>query len=441
MKRLHLSPTVRFALPVIIENVLTIVAGQLSSALIGQISANSLAAVGTVNTVINFSSAAFALINTGSTVLVARLVGARDQREASHMIEQSIFFLALGSVALTGLFAVLAAPIMRLLMPTAEDGLFGEAVLYFRILALSFPFLMLQTLLGGVLRASGNSRATMLVGLSANFLQVVAAWLMIDVFSAGLYGAGASYVFGRAVGAAAAFVIALRAQTHFRIRVKNIFRPRLDALKRIFRIGFPTSIEQTFVQGGYLIANSLVVGLGTMSATVYQVCNTVNNYTSLPWGICSATALSMVGLRLGEKKPDEAKKIAWHVWLAGAASTVSIGLVMALCGRSMAGIYSSDPLVVDESLKILWLLVPMSVPALSINVMDSTLRAGGDAKFVMYGSLVGVWLIRIPMTWLLAYRLGMGIIGVYLANFASFIYRGGLGLIRYARGKWIHKSL
>ena len=441
LKHTELSPTVRFALPVMIENMLTIIAVQTAAMLIGRISSASLAATGTGNTMISFTSAAFTIINTSTAVLISRLVGAGDGPRAADMLEQAISLLTMLSLAAAALFFAAARPIMRLLMPNAEAALMDEAVVYFRVSAVSFPFLMLQTLLSGALRAAGNSRASMFLTVGMNILMALLAWLFIIVCGWGIHGAGLAYALARVAGAAAAGVIVTRYHGRFAIRLRNVLHPRREACRHIIRVGLPMSLEQISVQGGYLIGNSLAVGLGTLSATVYQVCSNINNIIWMPNGVCAATTQCMVGLLLGEGRENEARRVVRHVWLAGASAVLAISLTIALFGRAVAGVYSADAAVVEMARPVLWLSVFMSVPALSINTTDAVLRAGGDARFGMMVSVIGVWLIRLPLTWLLAYRFGLGVMGVFWANFISFIVRMTMGLLRFACGKWIHRTM
>ena len=441
MKHRKLNPTVRFALPVMVENVLVMFTVQITAMLIGQISGASLAATGTANTMISFTSAAFTMVNTGTAVLISRLVGAGEPGQAADMLEQAISLLLLASTAAALLFFAAAQPIMRLLMPNAEHALMAEAVIYFRINAVSFPFLMLEALLAGAMRAAGNSRVAMFLGIGMNVVMAVLAWLLIGVWRLGIYGAGLAYALARVAGAAASSVIVARYHGRFVIRLENILRPRWTAYKRIFRVGAPMSLEQVSVQGGYLIGNSLAVGLGTVSATVHQVCSNINNITWMPNGVCAATSQALVGLRLGEGREAEARRVIRGVWLAGAASVLAISLLMAFFGRTMAGVYSADQAVIDMSQPVLWLSVFMSIPAMSVNTTDSALRAGGDARYVMMVSVIGVWLIRLPLTWLLAYRLNMGIFGVFVANFINLVFRMAMGIVRLVGSRWIHRAM
>ena len=426
-----LSPAQRFPLPVVLETILNLVSSQVTAMMIGRISGASLAASGMGNMIITFITAAFAMIITGSAVLISRRVGAGDPLGAADTLEQSISMLAIASTAAAALLFLLSGRLLRLLMPSAEDALMGEALVYLRVNVVSFPFLMMSSLLSGALRAEGNSRSAMILNVSTNALMALFAWIFIVLLGKGILGAGLAYLLARVIGAGLAVFAILRPGGRFTLRPAHVLRPRPAVWKSIFRMGAPISVESVAVQGGYLAANALVVGLGTFDATVYQVATSVNNFTWAPNGVCSATSQTMVAMSLGEGDVPKARRITRNVWLAGAGCVLGISILMAVFARPLAGVYSSDPRVIAACVPVLLLCIPMSIPAMSINTMDAALRAAGETRFVMFASLVGVWIVRLPLSWLFGYHFGWGVMGIFLANFASFLYRMTLGLVRF----------
>ncbi len=67
-----------------------------------------------------------------------------------------------------------------------------------------------------------------------------------------------------------------------------------------------------------------------------------------------------------------------------------------------------------------------------------SLRGAGDVKFVALLSMVSIMLIRPTLTYLLAYKLGFGIIGAWFGMFADQLIRWGVSLARYNSGKWVN---
>jgi len=107
----------------------------------------------------------------------------------------------------------------------------------------------------------------------------------------------------------------------------------------------------------------------------------------------------------------------------------------------LSGIYSADPDVIALSSKLMWILIVMGLPAVSINAIDAQLRAGGDVKYVMMSTMTGVWLIRLPLTYLFCFVWDFGVLGIYGANTIALYYRAMLGLLRHRTDKWLTKKV
>ncbi|MBQ1505107.1 MAG: MATE family efflux transporter [Oscillospiraceae bacterium] len=427
---------VRFIIPVTIDNFATTSIGLLYSTLVGKISSSALAAVGLANSTVNVLISACAVMTTGSAILMARHVGGRDREEASRTIEQSILF----TLVLAGLIAVLtialAVPIMHLLIPTDDASIFRESVLYFRLLMISFPFLMIYNTLVSVLRGAGNSRAPLIASVLLNLVQIAVAYLCINILGLDLIGAGIAFIVCRVFGCGYMFLAALHSHDRFKIELRNLIKPRFDIFRRICRVGIPVSGESVFINSGYLIANSMVVGLGTYYASVYQIINTLQTFTNILHLICNATVLTLVGQFLGAGQPDKAQKCTVIVWFAGTGGTFLISLIVCLAGKALCGLYSTDAQVVADAAKNLWWVLAMSTVCVTTNVIDPALRAGGDTKFIMYNVFFAIWVVRLGLTYLLCYVLDWGIAGIYLGNLANLTERSIAGWIRFATGKW-----
>ncbi len=431
----------RFVVPVTIENMVTVLIGIVFSTLMGRISPSALAATNTANLLVGLYVSAFSLLSVGSAVLTARLIGARETRDASRTVEQSILLTGALSVLLTVVSMFGAALLMRVSMPKADAELFSESVRYFRILCLSIPGLMLWNVLMSVLRASGNSRAPLATAVVVNLSQLLFAYLFIVVIPLNITGAALSFVLCRIIGGAMALFLTLRNRHSFFVRVRNIFHPHAETIRRIVKIGLPTTFEQTFIQIGYIVANALVVGLGTAQATVYNVANSLNSFACIPLSIAAAVSTTFVGQLIGAKRQREAKRFGLKLLIGFMPVVLGFYFAVALLSSRLSGFYTGDPAVVSGAVDASWFLIWYAVPVMSVNVVDPCLRAGGDVKYVMFQTFLGVWLVRLPLTWLFSYVMGMGITGVYLANILSLAFRAAIGLVRYGREKWLYRKV
>lgn len=435
------NASLRFVLPVIGENMLTITIGLVFSQIISGISASALAAIGLANTVQNLVFALFSMVTTGASVLVARRIGEGDYREASTTIEQASFLSVVCSVAISALCILFSHPLLRLLMTNAEDALFNEAVSYFRILMLSLPCYVLHSTHSAVFRSMGDGKTPLRVAILMNIVQLGAGFAFISLFHLEEIGAGLSYVLCRIAGCAFIMRALLHDHRYCAISIRRMLHVNGEACRHIVRIGAPLSVESVFVQVGYLLANSMAIALGTAEAAVYQILNTLNAFVALPQNVTGVVGVSIVGRLIGEGHPDKARRSGRVIWAVSLGCTLLLSGILLLFAHPVAAIYASDEAVISAAAGIMWCLLMLNLPAASINAIDPQLRAGGDVRFVMYSSLTAVWLIRLPMTYLFCFVFDFGVAGIFVANTISLIYRAALGFFRHCGSRWIKKKL
>lgn len=438
MNRLRDShPTLFFVFPIMLECLLSTGAGLIFSWLIGGISPSSLTTYSLGNQVLNLIVAAAAMLFTGSGILCARLLGGGEQSEASKVVEQTLFLSTLSGVAITLLCLLFANPLMTLLMPNAEPAVLAEGINFFRLLVLSVPMIFLTNTATSALRAAGDSRSPMLITFTVLGLQLMLSWLLLRVLNMDVMGAGLVYVLCRVGGAAVAMYILLH--THrYHLSVLRALKPDRAAFRRILAVGIPTSVESIFVQTGYLVANSMVIGLGTFEAAVFNVANTLYSFASLVQTISIPVATTVVGQLIGAKAYKEARRTGRNIWIIGMAASLLLSGLLLVFGKNLAPIYSSDPAVQSAAVAALGSVFVMCIPAISLNTLDPQLRVGGDVKYVMYVTIIAVWAIRLPATWLFCYHWSWGAAGVFWANTVSLTFRMVFNGIRYIKGKYLY---
>lgn len=440
-RELDESLTRKFVVPVIMENSLTIFFALIISQINSTISSSALAAIGMANTIFTVISAIFSMVTTGSSILVSRQVGAGENQDAADTIEQSVFLSMFVGILIMILCIVFASPILRLIMPNAEEALFGEALRYFRVIMISLPFSVLNSVLGGVCRGLGNSRMPMINAIVLNPIQILLSLLTISWLRLDEVGAGITSLIIRILGAALLLVAIMRDHRRFILKIRNMFHPKRQTCLRILRIGIPVSFESIFVQLGYMLGNSMAIALGTFESGVYSIINTINSFTSMPQGIGSTIATSAVGHLLGRKNYKGAKKAGWFIWGSGLLVSLLFGVIAYTFGEPICGIYSNDPATIQESARLLWILLLMNATGMSINAIDPQLRVGGDVKYVMVTTLIAVWGIRLPLTYFMCFKWDFGVLGVFLANTISLCFRVVTGLVRYCGTKWMYKKV
>ena len=436
-----LSPSLRFTMPVIFENIFTSVINLVFSAILGGISASSLAAAGTGNQIMNLITAFFSIIITGASVLVALNTGKQDRAQTARVVEQSVLLVPVISVfALMILYAV-SSPVMRVLMPGADDAFFAEGLEYYRMMILSLPGLAATNVFSSILRAAGDSRAALFCTLFSNAVQILSAVLFVSVLELGISGAGLSYIVCRYIGAAALLFALSRHRRHFEIRLGKSLIPDKRVICEILRVGLPSVVDGIAVHGGYVLINSLLIDLGKEISSVYNVIVALIGFSGISQAIVSTSVTTISGQQIGAGFLLKARKSHMRIMLMGIAFSALISVVMLIFPSFFAGLFTRDSGIRSESAKVVWLSLLFVIPAVGVNASEPAARVGGMGKGVMISASACVWLIRVPLTWLFCYPLDMGVTGVYLANTVSCYVRLAVAVFMIRSEKWGKKTV
>ena len=82
-------------------------------------------------------------------------------------------------------------------------------------------------------------------------------------------------------------------------------------------------------------------------------------------------------------------------------------------------------------------IVAFAMPPLALlNVMTGALRGAGDTRWPLAFSLIGFLLVRMPLAWLLAHSLGLGVPGAWYAMLIDLSLRSAMLTLRFAHGGW-----
>lgn len=440
-KPLDENLTARFVVPVVLENTFTTFVGLVISQVVSTISASALVAVGMATSVMGIVSALFNMLTTGTGILFYRQVGAEEYSDAAETVEQATFMGLFSTLGFTAVCLLAAEPILRLFMPNAEPAMVKESVGYFSVVVCGLPFQVLRGVFGAVCRGLGDSRTPLAAAVSTNLCQLVFAWVFVHFCHLDEIGVGLAGVLCNLVGTAVLFRALARRSGRLKLRLRNMLLPRAAACMRILRIGLPVSVQGIFSSFGVTLVGSMVVSLGTFESSVYQIINTLAGFTAIPRTVCSVVIVPAVGHLVGAKRYKDARKAGGLVFAATSAAGVLLNLLMIPFAEPLCGLYSSDPVTVQAAASLLWIVLPTELVWNAMFATDGMLSAGGDTVSMMTITLLALWCVRVPLTYLVCYVWPMGAVGVICVNIVLGFVRASLGLLRLHSGKWIRQKV
>ena len=342
-------------------------------------------------------------------------------------------------------------PLLDALFGDVEADVMRHAQSYFLYVALSFPFLAMYDAGAALFRAMGNSMVSMSTSLVMNVLNLIGNAILIFGFGMGAAGAAIATLFSRIVGAFVIIVLLHKKDNVVHVERIFHFRPDFSVIKRILRIGVPSGVENSMFQFGKLLTQTLISSMGTASIAANAVAHTLATFQYMPGNAIGLATVTVVGRCIGAQEKEQATKYSrlivgltyLFLWL--------VILLTVLLAKPVIGIYalSAEASEMAYSLIIYHAICAAIIWPISFTLPGS-FRAASDVKFPLIVSVVSMWLLRVALSYVLAPvstvifgvtvpGLGWGVMGVWVAMTADWLFRAVFFLYRHFSGKWLTK--
>lgn len=439
----------KLTLPIILEQSFIMLMGVINAIMAGRIGKETVSAIGMVDSINNIFISFFSALAVGGTVVVAHYAGRGHSKDANEAAKQALVSGFVLSLLITLLIWIFRHPLLSLLFGSAEKEVFGNAFTYLNITLLTYPFIAMTSIACGVLRGTGDTRTPMKVTIGMNFINVVLSYILIYGFDFGsphflvhipslkIRGAAIGIAVARTFGALAILFVLTRGSKIVKLSNLKSFRLNLDIQKSIFGIGIPASVESLMFNGGKLITQVFIVGMGTASIAANYVGGSVFSLINIPGTALCIAATTLVGQSMGRGESEEAGKLMLYLTkLSSLCVLVPCAFSFFLAGP-LASLYTQSNEVIQLAVQLIRISA-FTMPLLwSISfVLPAGLKAAGDAKYTMVTAIFGMWVFRITLGYILGVPLKLGVAGVWFGMYVDWFVRGSLYYLRVIKGKW-----
>jgi putative MATE family efflux protein len=416
-------------IPAVIENFLQTVVGFVDTLFVANLGLNEVAAVGISNTIIAVYLAVFLAIGVATSSLIAKSVGAGDFIKAKAIARQSIW-LAVISGVIFGIISLFFAETLLKLMG-AEQQVIKDSVIYFRIVAGPSILMSLMTVLGSILRAAGNTKTPMKVGIWMNVIHLAFDYILIF----GLFGmegwgvAGAAYatVIARLFGTVALFLYIRKSSLAFSFRGVQ----SREFLMPLLRLSGPAAAERLIMRVGQVLYFGLIIALGTNVYAAHTIAGNIEIFSYMPGYGFAVAAATLIGQQLGAGRNKEAYTYGLLSTFVAIILMTMVGILMFIFAPLAASIFTNQQHVIDM-VTIALRIDAVAQPFLAISlVLTGALQGAGDTKSPMYSTAIGMWVIRVVGVYLLAVQLNMGIAGIWISIAIDLFIRAVFLFWRY----------
>jgi putative MATE family efflux protein len=432
MKKKIRKEILSLALPLMLSNLLDQAVVIVDIFLVGGVGASAIAAVGLAQLLFMTVLTLLYGLSMGTLVVVSQLRGAGREEEAARTGYQSLvvgaviaFFIGL----VGGAFGQKAAVLLG-----AEEEVARLTGQYVRLLSLFFPFSVSVIILTGILQGWGDTRTPMKAGFLVNILHVIFAYPLI-YGKLGLPGLGV---------AGAALAVGLSELIEAGFLMFHVFKARrlvpkpfdLGLTKRVIRVGIPVFGQRIFQQIGQMAYARAVLVYGTVAYAAHQVGLAIEALSYLQGGAFSIAAASTVGASVGARKYKAARLKNWEANRIAVLIMAGMGLVFFFFPYLLLRIFTQDPEVIRLGTFFLKIVAVMQVPLAITMVLEGSLKGAGDTRFLLLVTIAGMWMVRVPLSSLFSFSLGLPLVFVWGVMVVDWFTRMTILLMRYRSERW-----
>lgn len=403
------------AAPVIIAELGWVAMGIVDTLMVGRLGPEAIGAVGLASAVF-IAVAVFGMgLLLGLDPLVAQAFGAGRIDECHRWLVAGIWLASLATLPMVGVVYLLnlALPYIGLPLPVV-----ALAQPYLVVVGWSLPPLLFYVAFRRYLQAMNIVRPVTYTLIAANVVNAIANWVLIF----GLYGAPRLGVTGAAwatfasrfVMAAALLLVILRHERHMTPRLRDT-PLTLDVARvlTLVRLGLPAGGQMLIEVGVFASATALAGWVSATSLAAHQIAIHMASVTfMIPYGLSSAAAVR-VGQAIGRRDADGAIVAGWTAILLGVAFMATAALVFLTVPGLLIRAFSDDSEVIATGVRLLFVAAVFQLFDGLQGVTTGALRGLGDTRTAMLWNLAGHWIVGLPLGYLLCFRWGYGLVGLW----------------------------
>ena len=305
------------------------------------------------------------------------------------------------------------------------------------ILALSLPLITASIVMTAIFRTNGQARLPLIVTLSSLTLTPLIAWLFVSQLELGANGAAWATVLTQALRAGLLLGYLFFSRWGIRF-IWPSWIQCLSILREMNPLVLPLFITEVVFSSGVFLFALLAERVGVAELAAFQIVSTIENIFIVGAVGFNSAATILVARAIGKADLKEVWHISSSVWKYGVLVAIGLGVLFGMCALLVPLLFPNTTPMVQQI--ALWgvLLNALFMPVKASNMIGfGILASGGDTPYLLLSDFVTVFVVGLPLAYLLAFPLGMGIWGVFLGRLlGEEAVRIAMLMWRYRQGKW-----
>ena len=370
-------------------------------------------------------------LSVGLVSVVSWLFTSDKTDEFIAAIDSSLFLATVSGLIFTAAGVLFSGQIIGILnMP---ENVKVYAIPFLAVYSIGFVFDYVLMASNGILRACKMIKASFWIMAIVCVMNITLNFILAFRTPLGFRGIAAATVISLFTGS-------VLAMAHVRKLMGRAFRLSTVVIKNIVHISWPSGLQQVSWQLAYIV---LYIILSMLPAHKIEIMAALTNGLKiesaifLPAFAFSLAAAVVVGNMLGKKDAANAFRGGLVTAIVGVVIVLAMTLLIMLNASHIAAVLSGNAIVINESIKYIYIALLFEPIMAWGAILGGALNGAGDTKGVMTIMVLAVWIVRLPLSYILGVYSGLGALAVWWAmNFSNLIQTIFITR-RYFAKKWI----
>jgi putative MATE family efflux protein len=433
----------KLAIPIIMANLFQALYQMTDSFWVGRLGATALASVSICTPIVFLTISIGIGFSIAGSTFVAQYFGAKNHQMVGRAAAQTILMIVFVSIILTILGFNLAPSVLHLI--GANQDIFNPALSFLRIsfLALisNFCFFIFQSVMRGI----GRPNIPVYIVITTVLLNFIFDPFLIFGFGPipafGPAGAALATLITQTIAAIIGFIILFKGKHGIHLKITD-FKPDFSFIRKAFKIGLPSSIEQSSRNLVMVFMTSLIAGFGTTAVASYGAGSNIIQVAILVSIGLSIANGTLVGQNIGAGKINEAVKTSKLSAVIAFCTLFLLGIIVFIFSRQLISFFIPHDYTVINQASNFVRIVSFGFCLVGLQMsFGSVFNAAGLTHINMFLTILTQWLIQIPLAYFLSQKTSLGLYGVWLAMPITNLISSIISFTLYQRGSWKHKKI
>lgn len=383
----------RFSVPIIFSNILQLLFHAADVAVIGRFAgATSLAAVGSVGSLVNLFVNLFVGISAGVNVTAGRNFGAKDSIRIQKIVHTSILLSVIFGIIITILGLAFSTPLLRLMH--SPDDVLPLSATYLRIYFMGITATLIYNFCNALLNSKGDTKRGLYILVSAGVINLILNLVFVIKFKMDVAGVAWATVISQTYSAIFIIILLIRENGDYHFNIKKLSLD-IPSLAQIIKIGLPAGLQGVMFSISNIQIQSSINSFGTTLIAGNAAACSLEDFLYQSMGGFSASNLTFCSQNIGAGKTDRIKKGIAISLMFTFATGILLGALFFVFGRSLLSIYTQDFAVIEAGMSRMCVILPTIFICGLMHGLGNSIRGIGHSLMPTISITIGCCVFRV----------------------------------------------